>query len=269
MSYILDALRRAEAERERERGQVPGLHTQPSSGSTAARAAGPRRWLPWAGGGLLLLAGIGAGSWWASGPQDAAAPAPLPAPAAAAAPTPLATAAPPTQVATAPVTTPALTAPPAAQPADNLPARQAAAPAAPTSPYLPPAPPPGAIPPAPAPQPRNAATPAPSPAVAATPAPTPAPAPVALPAPPPAPAAEARIPRLADLPEATRRELPKLSISGSVYSDNPASRFVIVNGEIMREGAKLTNDLVLEQIGSRELVLRFKGQQYRQPVQGL
>ena len=28
MSYILDALRRADAERERERGSVPGLHTQ-------------------------------------------------------------------------------------------------------------------------------------------------------------------------------------------------------------------------------------------------
>ena len=216
MSYILDALRRAEAHRERERGRVPGLHTQPLSGSEAAPAAGQRRWLPWAGGGLLLLAGIGAGSWWASSPQEAAAPVPAPAPA------PVVAAAPPS---TAPV------------PAASVPAP---ARAASESPYLAPAPPPGAV--------------------------TPAPAPAAVPAPPAPPAAEARIPRLSELPESTRRELPKLTISGSVYSDDPASRFVVVNGEVMREGARLGADLVLEQIGQRELVLRFRGQRYRQPV---
>jgi general secretion pathway protein B len=82
----------------------------------------------------------------------------------------------------------------------------------------------------------------------------------------PAPAPEAPIPRLSDLPESMRREMPKLTISGSVYSDDPASRFVMINGEVAREGAKLGADLVLEQIGPRELVLRFKGQRYRQPI---
>jgi general secretion pathway protein B len=227
MSYILDALRRAEADRERERGQVPGLHTQPLPGREAQRAAGRRRWLPWAGGGLLLLAGIGAGSWWASGPQEVAPP-PPPAPA------PLAAA--PEPAPSAPAVTPPLASPP--------PPQTAAA----DSPYLAPAPPPGTV-----------AAPPPAPVVAARPAPVPAP-------PPAAPAPEARIPRLAELPESTRRELPKLAISGSVYSDDPASRMVIVNGEVLREGAKLGADLVLEQIGPRELVLRFKGQRYRQPV---
>jgi len=211
MSYILDALRRAEADRERERGQVPGLHTQPLSGSDAAPTAGPRRWLPWAGGGLLLLAGIGAGIWMSSGPPEAVAPAPLPAPLPAALPTP--------QPAPEPASTPAPVSAPQPQPAASA-----------ASPYLPPAPPPAAV--------------------------------VA----PPAPMAETPTPRLADLPESTRRELPKLAISGSVYSDDPASRFVIVNGEVLREGAKLGADLVLEQIGARELVLRFKGQRYRLPV---
>lgn len=210
MSYILDALRRAEADRERERGQVPGLHTQPLSDSDAAPAAGRRRWLPWAGAGLLLLAGIGAGIWMASGQPETNAPDPLPA----------------SLPALQPVPAPAQ---PSTQTAVSAPPPQPAASAA--SPYLPPAPPP---------------------VVAATPA--------------PAPVAEAPIPRLADLPESTRRELPKLAISGSVYSDDPASRFVIVNGEVLREGAKLGADLVLEQIGARELVLRFKGQRYRLPV---
>jgi general secretion pathway protein B len=235
MSYILDALRRAEADRERERGRVPGLHTQPQSGTEAAPSAGPRRWLPWAGGGLLLVAGIGAGSWWAGAPHEAAAPLtpPAPAPQAAAAPP----AAPPAVVPAAP-----------AAPMQAVPDAPQPQPAASASPYLPPLPPPGAV----------AAAPAPAPRVAVPPA--------VVPATPPAPAPEARIPRLAELPEATRRELPKLTISGSVYSDDPASRFVMINGEVAREGAKLGADLVLEQIGPRELVLRFKGQRYRQPV---
>jgi general secretion pathway protein B len=100
--------------------------------------------------------------------------------------------------------------------------------------------------------------------MAAVPAPAPAPAPAAEAAPAAPP--EARVPRLSELPESLRRELPRLTISGSVYSDDPASRFVIINGEVQREGAKLGPDLVLEQIGARELVLRFKGQRFRQPV---
>jgi len=205
MSYILDALRRAEADRERERGQVPGLHTQAPPGGAATPAAGPRRWWPWAGGGLvLLLAGVGAGSWWAASSPPAPA-APPPAPVATAEP-----------------------APPAPQPAASAALPPAAASA---SPYLPPLPPPA-------------------------PAPAPAPAPVAA----------APIPRLAELPDGLRRELPRLAISGSVYSDDPASRFVMINGEVAREGAQLGPDLVLEQIGPRELVLRFKGQRFRQPV---
>ena len=45
--------------------------------------------------------------------------------------------------------------------------------------------------------------------------------------------------------ESMRRELPKLAISGSVYSEDPASRFLIVNGEVLHEGAKLGAELVL------------------------
>lgn len=223
MSYILDALRRAEVDRERERGQVPGLHAQALPEGRPAPAAGPRRWLPWAGSGLLLLAGIGAGSWWASGPPQSPAPQPQAAPAPPVAPAPVAaavTAAPAVPAASIAPASPPLTAAPPPRPAASV------------SPYLPPAPPP----------------------IAAATAPAPAP--------------EARIPRLAELPEPTRRELPRLTISGSVYSDDAASRFVIVNGEVMREGASLGGELVLEQIRPRELVLRFKGQRYRQALQG-
>jgi general secretion pathway protein B len=210
MSYILDALRRAEADRERERGQVPSLHTQPLS----APAPSQRRWLPWVGGGLtLLLVGVGVGMWWTGGQREAAVPVAQPAPA--------------PQPATAPVTAPA--------PAPVVATAPPPPPAASASPFLPPIPPSAAVP-------------------------------TARPAPASAPAVEAPIPRLSELPENTRRELPRLAISGSVYSDDPASRFVMINGEVMREGARLGPDLVLERIGQRELVLRFKGQRFRQPV---
>ena len=240
MSYILDALRRAEADRERERGQVPGLNTQ-AVGKTAP-AASSRRWLPWAGGGLLLLAGIGAGAWWASGSYEAVTPIAQPMPQPVPQPAP--------QPAPAPVTPPIVAAP-------------APQPAASTSPYLPPVPPPVAVAPGPAPQPAPVAAPAPAPVAAAVPAPVPAPPP---PAPAPAAATEAPIPKLAELPENIRRDVPRIVISGSVYSDDPRGRFAMINGEVLREGAQIGPDHVLEQIRPRELIFRFKGQRYRQPT---
>lgn len=226
MSYILDALRRAEADRERERGAVPGLHAQPVPEGAPARSTPPRRWLPWAGGGLLLIAGLGAGVWWAGSARDAAAPAPAPSPAPSTAPSPA-----PAAVPVAPPAPVASTITPAPAPSTVLPA----APAASVSPYLPPVPPPAAV--------------------------------VAPPAPAPAPRAEpARLPLVNELPEATRRELPRLALGGSVYSDDPRSRLVIVNGEVLHEGARLGPDLLIEQIRPRELVLRYKGQAYRQPL---
>ncbi len=100
MSYILDALRRADAER--ERGGVPGLHTQPAAPSgdddepgTPARGLRPWHWVV-----IGLAGGLAAAvAWqWPGGEATplpvpppmptAAAPAPEPAPMPAAAPRP-------------------------------------------------------------------------------------------------------------------------------------------------------------------------------------
>ena len=73
MSYILEALRRAEAQR--QRGAVPGLHAQPATAALAdpalARQAGARRsWrLAWILAAALLLA---AGARWWLGPSELA-----------------------------------------------------------------------------------------------------------------------------------------------------------------------------------------------------
>lgn len=65
MSYILDALKRADAERERERGTVPGLHARPVSSLAAPPAYRlPRRvWMAVAA--ALVLAGAAAAGLWA------------------------------------------------------------------------------------------------------------------------------------------------------------------------------------------------------------
>jgi general secretion pathway protein B len=85
MSYVLEALKRADAQR--ERGQVPGLNAQPAdlpplddSVPAARRAPG----LLLAAAGILLVVLLGA--WWWSRPApvvvtSASAPAPAPAPA--------------------------------------------------------------------------------------------------------------------------------------------------------------------------------------------
>ncbi|HEX7890062.1 MAG TPA: general secretion pathway protein GspB, partial [Ramlibacter sp.] len=107
---------------------------------------------------------------------------------------------------------------------------------------------------------------APVAAVVTTPAPVPvpaaAPAPVAVPAAPPA--AE-RILAVAELPADIQRELPKLSISGGVHSENAAQRLLIVGGQVVNEGAEVAPGLVLEQIRARTAVLRFRGYRYSVP----
>ncbi len=222
MSYILDALKRAEAQR--ERGQVPGLNAQPAPAAPASGRPSRLGWWLGLACGAVALAALAA-YWHAdstqAAPAVAASPAPLPAPAAAPAPAPL----------------------PAPLPAPT---------------------------PAPAPLPSVQAVPAPPPAVkppAAQPAPVPA-APVARPVPPQrregaSAAAPPPVPALADLPEDIRRTVPKLVVNGSVHSSNPAQRILIINGQVLAEGATLAPDLVLETIGAKSAVLSLRGTRFR------
>lgn len=65
-----------------------------------------------------------------------------------------------------------------------------------------------------------------------------------------------------ELPEDVRRQLPNFSINGSKYSDTPASRILIINGQVFHEGDRLTPELTLEQIKVKAAVLRFRGYRY-------
>ena len=221
MSYILDALRKAEAER--ERGSVPNIHAQPAFAGAPARGARPRSraWIAVAVVGVLLV--IAAALPWFFMADRSAVPAPVAtAPAPVVAPTPV------------PMTTPA---------------SAAAAPAKVPAPTTAPTATAAAVPVQPAPVPVRKPRPAPAVASAATVAAA-------------ASATEERIYAMNELPDDIRRQLPGLSVGGSMYSTTPASRLVIVNGQVLHEGDRLTPELVLQQIKLKAAVFAFKGYRF-------
>jgi len=59
-----------------------------------------------------------------------------------------------------------------------------------------------------------------------------------------------------------RAQLPKLAVAGSVYSETPAARMIILNGQVFHEGEKPAPDTVLEQIRLKSAILNFRGQRY-------
>lgn len=239
MSLILDALRKADSER--ERGSVPGLHAQPvpplSVEVPDRRTA--RSW-PWLAGGVALGL-VALLAWYFVGrseppPQRDTASA---APGQSAAPASAAAAA--TSVGRTGTTT-------------------AAAAAAPVATAAPPAsmaePPPIAEPaPWPSQESRRAPEKSAAPAAAARADAKAAPPASAAPADPPVVTRE-------QLPEHIRAELPQLTIGGSIYSTVAADRSLIINGRIFRENDRLTADLSLEQIKLKAAVLRYKGYRF-------
>lgn len=232
MSYILDALRRSDAEREREQAQVPGLFAQPSADAVLRTADSPRRGVPgWA----LIIAGVALGvalpSIWFV----------LTRPAPSAPPMPLAPPPPP----------PVVQREPAAM-APSVPDVPVAPPATPKVQASPSVAPAAAPAPAPARPPQEALAPRAAKPVAV--APKAASAAATMPA--------ERAPKLSELPESVRREIPNLTFGGAVYSETPSARFVILNGLIYREQDRVAPDLVVEQIKLKSAVLRWRDQRF-------
>jgi general secretion pathway protein B len=250
MSYILDALKRAESER--SRGQIPGLHAQPMARVALDREERAPVWKTLVFAVIAALV-LGALAWWWLS-SDGSAPAALPpqtAPLAASPSTPAAPANPPAQV--------------------NAPAPVIAAAEPVVSAASKPAPrrnPPPAI--------KSVATPV-NAAAAARMASVPTPAPRSQTAADPsaaarstaAPAAaasgstpEPRVLAMSELPADVISSLPTLVVSGASYSDQPASRMVIINGALYREGDRLTSELTLQRIALRSAVLSFRGYRF-------
>ncbi|MEI8030580.1 MAG: general secretion pathway protein GspB [Comamonadaceae bacterium] len=238
MSYILDALKRADAER--ERGAVPGLHARQLTTSGNQPATGKSSRLGLAISVTLTLGILAVGLWLWQKPDGATQLASVQ-PTALPATTSIALAAPVSALTPAPAPAPA----PAAQPA----------PAAAVLPTV------------------SASSPGVSAVVTSAAAPTPTETPAQKPLPsakvaagrvsPTATPSPAAPPLLSELSEDFRRALPPLTVSGAVYSDNPGQRLLLVNGQVVTQGGPAAAEVTLEEIGARSSVFSYRGTRFR------
>lgn len=61
------------------------------------------------------------------------------------------------------------------------------------------------------------------------------------------------------LPEETKKELPKISISAHIYSNNPGSRIVNINGSNIREGEEVIKGLKVREITMTGVIFDYQG----------
>ncbi|MDO8049967.1 general secretion pathway protein GspB [Janthinobacterium sp. SUN211] len=232
MSYILEALKKSQAER--QLGELPSIHAPQVQLHDAAASGAARRAPVWLALGGMTVAVAAALLLWQPWQAGAAAPAAVaPALLAQAVPAPLPAAPPPAVPAPAPVAVPVpVPVPPAATAAPVHHAR-------------------------PVPEPKQE-----TPGQAAPPVPAPAPAP-AMPA--PAPSAEETVPGMRDLPEPIQRQIPAIAIGGYIYSKNPADRLLLIDKVLRHEGEELAPGLVLEKLQPKAAIFSFKGYRYRVP----
>ncbi len=256
MSLILDALRKADSER--ERGSVPGLHTHPVETLAAEAPARPGA-RPWQWAVVGTLAGLAIAVLWYVTGRDAP---PRPDGPATAVSAPTAPTRPAVPAVVAPSTATAESAKRDASVSPGTPAGLAAAPSEPL-PVAEPAPwpqtakrkapeaPAGAAPPPV----KTEATTTQRPTTQAAPPTQATPALQVTPAEPPIYARE-------QLPRNIQAELPAMTIGGSIYSPNAPDRSLIVNGRLFRENQQLTAGLLLEQIRQKSAVLSYKGYRF-------
>ncbi|MBD8628194.1 general secretion pathway protein GspB [Oxalobacteraceae sp. CFBP 8753] len=240
MSYILEALKKAQAER--QLGNAPTIHAPaPSYAAPRAGQGAQRRYLA-LGVGVVVVAAAVALLWprlAGEGPVRLAAVTP-PATVAATAPAtaPVAMSAPPAVVTTAPapVIQPAPAPAPAPAPvAEARPVRVKPAPATVVSTT--------SSSPQPPPQQREAA---PAPATAA-----------------PQPVGDDQLRTLQQLPDTLQREIPKVAFGGYIYSPTPGESLLLVDKMLRREGEEVAPGLVLERLTPKAAVMNYRGTRYR------
>lgn len=231
MSYILEALKKSE--QQRQRGVTPTLPTAPIT-----VAASKRPLLMYYGALAVVLLGIGITIGWLR-PWQAEQPAPAAKPIAAKPSIPA-----PQQAALAPLAAPPAMGKKAAQ---ELPA---------------PVPPPPARP-APVVEAIKPDTPASaaSPAAVAS-APQVAPENTAI----PAVARKQEVIAKTELPPAIQQEIPALTIQLHAYANKPGERLVSINFKTLREGEFLMQGLRLEQITPDGVIFSYKGYHFRRGI---
>jgi general secretion pathway protein B len=305
MSYILDALRKADAQR--AANPARGIHAQTlhASNGQPNRPGAYSPWL-WVGAAAALVA-LSSAAWYlsrdkadgaparqdrvelaagtaapsASVPQRQSAPPPARVPAPAVAPVAAPAIQPPP-----PPPNPGFTAPAGNSRVTSLPMMRGSQPATPGAPAAPqsglsqlqrqapardPAGPAVSTPATPAPQ---AGVPPAAPMTQAPPQamPTAPTTPIAVPAQrpmavPSAGAVSAPVAPAQPTPPVAGLppDAPKLVLTGGVFSKNPAQRMLIVNGQVFNEGSEVGPGVVLEEVKAKTAVLRFRGSRYTVP----
>ncbi len=233
MSYILEALKKAQAER--ALGSAPSVHATPLHpvGAPERRAGAASLWIGLAVG--LVLAGA---AWmvWRSSDGTAGTQTVSPGAAPSLSREPVPAQATPAQPIVKLAPMPEQPSKLAIEPEVRAAARAASAPAV-----------------------MHAS----APALARAPVAAPATANAAAPAIAAAPAPEENLPTARGLPEAIVRELPSVTIGGYVYSNNPADRLLLVDKVLRHEGEELAPGLILEKLLPKAAVMNYKGYRYR------
>lgn len=73
----------------------------------------------------------------------------------------------------------------------------------------------------------------------------------------------AKIPFLKQLPAEIQKSLPVLHVSFHSYSHTPSARLVSISGKILRQGQEFDENLKVERITVKGVVLDFKGKRFR------
>jgi general secretion pathway protein B len=77
---------------------------------------------------------------------------------------------------------------------------------------------------------------------------------------------ERKLVAMGELPPAIRQEIPEISIQGHVYSSEPKDRIVGINERLLKEGEYLAPGLRLEQITPEGLVFSYKNYLFRRDL---
>lgn len=78
-------------------------------------------------------------------------------------------------------------------------------------------------------------------------------------------AIEEPVQNLRDLPEPIQRSIPQVAVGGYIYSKNAADRLLLIDKVLRREGEEVAPGLMLEKLNPKEAVFNFKGYRYRVP----
>jgi general secretion pathway protein B len=69
--------------------------------------------------------------------------------------------------------------------------------------------------------------------------------------------------RLRDLPTNIQNEIPPISVGGYIYSDNKADCQLLINKLLLHEGEQVSPGLILEKMMPHSAILNYKGNRFR------